>query len=104
MIDNNEICYLDELIIEGLTVDGKKFRPSDWVDRLCGMLAVFDKQKVSYSPYLRPLVYNNMNCVAVRKELETKKPSIFEFIMQFASDNKLMVVDCAKFKLQQGVK
>lgn len=103
MIDNNEICYLDELIIEGLTLDGKKFRPSDWVDRLCGMLAVFDLQKVSYSPYLRPLVYKDMNCVAVKKELETKKPSIFNFIMQFASDNQLMVVDCAKFKLQQGV-
>ena len=72
MIDNNEICYLDELIIEGLTLDGKKFRPSDWVDRLCGMLAVFDQQKVSYSPFLRPLVYKIMNCVAVKKDLETR--------------------------------
>ncbi|MBP9743458.1 MAG: DUF3579 domain-containing protein [Burkholderiales bacterium] len=98
--DDNEICYLDELIIEGVTVDGDKFRPSDWVDRLCGMLAVFDQQKVSYSPFLRPLVYKNMNCVAVRKELETKRPSVFNFLMQFAADNRLLVVDCAKFKQQ----
>lgn len=100
MIDNNEICYLDELIIEGLTIEGHKFRPSDWVDRLCGMLAAFDNQKVSYSPYLRPMVYQNMNCVAVRKELQEKSPDVFNFIMQFATDNKLLVVDCAKFKTQ----
>ena len=98
MLDNNEICYLDELIIEGLTTDGHKFRPSDWVDRLCGMLAVFDQQKVSYSPFLRPMVYQNMNCVAVKKELQDESPDVFKFIMQFATDNKLLVVDCANFK------
>ena len=104
MVDNNEICYLDELIIEGLTTNGAKFRPSDWVDRLCGILAQFDQQKVSYSPFLRPMVYQNIYCVAVKKELETKRPGVFNFIMQFAADNHLMVVDCAKFKRQQGVR
>ncbi|HMT03829.1 MAG TPA: DUF3579 domain-containing protein [Burkholderiales bacterium] len=97
---DNEICYLDELIIEGLTTDGVKFRPSDWVDRLCGMLAVFENQKVSYSPFLRPMVYQEMNCVAVKKQLQEVSPDIFNFIMQFAADNKLLVVDCAKFKNQ----
>ena len=100
MISDNDICYLDELIIEGMTLEGKKFRPSDWVDRLCGMLAVFQQQKVSYSPFLRPLIYRNMHCVAIRKELENKSPSVFNFIMQFAADNRLVVVDCAKFKQQ----
>lgn len=98
---DNEICYLDELIIEGLTTDGVKFRPSDWVDRLCGMLAGFDeRQKMSYSPYLRPMAYKNMPCVAVKKELQTCNPDVFKFIMQFANDNKLIVVDCASFKHQ----
>ena len=97
---DNDICYLDELIIEGLTTDGVKFRPSDWVDRLCGTLAGFDQQKVSYSQYLRPIVYNDMNCVAVKKQLQDENPNIFKFIMQFATDNKLLVVDCANF-LQQ---
>lgn len=96
LIDNN-ICYLDEIIIEGLTTDGVKFRPSDWVDRLCGTLAGFDRQKVSYSQYLRPIVYNDMNCVAVKKQLQDENPNIFKFIMQFAADNKLLVVDCANF-------
>jgi hypothetical protein len=100
MLDNNEICYLDELIIEGLTVDGVKFRPSDWVDRLCGMLAGFDQHKVAYSPYLRPLVYQDMNCVAVKKHLQEENPIMFNFIMQFAKDNNLIVVDCTNFKQQ----
>ncbi len=97
-IQNEDICYLDELIIEGLTTDGVKFRPSDWVDRLCGMLAAFDNQKMSYSPYLRPLLYKNMNCVAVKKTLQEQNPNVFNFIMQFATDNNLIVADCAKFK------
>ncbi len=93
-----EICFLDEIIIEGKTLDGSKFRPSDWVDRLCGMLACFDQQKMSYSPHLRPMVYQGMNCVAVKKDLETEAPQVFKFLMQFATDNKLRVVDCASFK------
>jgi hypothetical protein len=97
---NNDICYLDELIIEGITTNGTKFRPSDWVDRLCGMLADFDNQKVSYSPYLRPLLYNNMNCVAIKKSLQEANPNLFKFLLQFAADNNLIVVDCAKFKQQ----
>lgn len=98
--DDDEICHLDEIIIQGKTIDGKKFRPSDWVDRLCGMLASFDLQKVEYSPYLRPLVYKNMNCVALRKSLKEIKPNLFNFIIQFANDNKLIIVDCAEFKDQ----
>ncbi len=98
--ENNEICYLDELIIEGLTTNGVKFRPSDWVDRLCGMLACFDRHKVAYSPYLRPLVYQDMNCVAVKKTLQEVSPDVFRFIMQFATDNQLLVVDCSRFKDQ----
>ncbi len=97
---NIEICYLDEIIIKGITTTGDKFRPSDWVDRLCGMLADFENQKMSYSPYLRPLVYNNMNCVAIKKTLEQKSSKIFKFIIQFATDNHLVIVDCAKFKQQ----
>ena len=30
-----------ELLIKGVTRDGNSFRPSDWADRLCGVMAVF---------------------------------------------------------------
>lgn len=99
-----ELCYLDEIIIEGQTVDGNKFRPSDWVARLCGMLAAFDQKKVSYSPFLRPMMFKSMPCVAVKRDLETSNPEVFKFLMGFAKDNNLVVTDCANFKLRAGVK
>ena len=100
MSEDLELCYLDEIIIEGKTSDGKKFRPSDWVDRLCGMLADFERQKVAYSPFLRPMMFKDMQCVAVKRELETTSPDAFKFLMQFAADNQLIVTDCASFKLR----
>ena len=30
-----------EFFILGLTTDGKQFRPSDWADRLCGVMSCF---------------------------------------------------------------
>lgn len=98
--DNQEICYLDEIIIEGQTHSGEKFRPSDWVDRLCGMLAQFERQIVSYSPFLRPMMFKGMQCVAVKRSLETESPDVFSFLMQFANDNELVVTDCASFKVR----
>jgi len=98
--ENAEICYLDEIVIQGITTKGKKFRPSDWVDRLCGMLAVFDhNQRMAYSPFLRPMQINGMGCVAVRKSLaDGDMCKVYEFIMQFASDNDLVVIDCSELK------
>ncbi len=97
MNNNIELCYLDEIIIEGQTSTGKKFRPSDWVDRLCGVLANFEQQKVSYSPYLRPMMFKNMQCVAIKRQLEDVLPDVFAYLMQFANDNNLVVTDCANF-------
>lgn len=98
--DNVELCYLDEIIIEGQSVNGHKFRPSDWVDRLCGVLANFEQHKVFYSPFLRPMMFKNMQCVAVKRQLEELFPDVFIYIMQFARDNQLVVTDCANFKLK----
>lgn len=92
-----DICYLDEIIIEGQTTQGKKFRPSDWVDRLCGILADFQGKKFSYSPYLRPMMFKGMQCVAVKRQLANLSPETFSYLIQFANDNQLVVTDCANF-------
>lgn len=97
MNESFDICYLDEIIIEGQTIQGKKFRPSDWVDRLCGILADFQGKKFSYSPYLRPMMFKNMQCVAVKRQLASLSPDVFNYIMQFANDNHLVITDCANF-------
>ena len=39
----------DEIVIYGTTSNGKTFRPSDWAERLCGILSSFDKgNRLSY--------------------------------------------------------
>jgi hypothetical protein len=45
-----------------------------------------------------------MQCVAVKKELQLTQPLVFDFLMQFAQDNNLLVTDCAKFKLKVTLK
>lgn len=95
---DQELCFLDEIIIAGMTSNGEKFRPSDWVDRLCGMLMQFNNQKMLYSAFLRPMVYKDMNCIAVKKKLQNENPEVFDFIFQFAKDNDLAIYSCGDFK------
>ncbi len=46
---------IENFIIVGITIDGKKFRPSDWADRLCGVMSAFGADnRMMYSPYVRP--------------------------------------------------
>ena len=42
--DNNK------LIIEGITEDGKTFRPSDWIDRLCGSVSSYGADRRAKHP------------------------------------------------------
>jgi Protein of unknown function (DUF3579) len=79
-----------EIVILGVTVKGEKFRPSDWADRLCGMMSVFgEDRQLSYSPYLKPVIVEGTTCVVVDRDLETLDPAAFKFLMAFATDNEL---------------
>lgn len=81
-----------EIVIQGFNGKGEKFRPSDWADRLCGMMSVFgEDRQLSYSPYLKPVIVEGTTCVVVDRELETLDPAAFRFLMTFASDNELVM-------------
>ena len=44
------VCNPYEVVIHGTTSSGKIFRPSDWAERLCGILSSFTKDnRLSYS-------------------------------------------------------
>lgn len=89
------ICNPYEVIIQGMTRHGREFRPSDWAERLAGILSSFGTdQKLSYAPYVRPMVMENIRCVAVDKQLEKVDPRVYSFLMSFAKDNDLRVIDC----------
>jgi hypothetical protein len=79
-----------EVVIVGASAAGKAFRPSDWAERLCGMMSIFgEEQKLSYSPYLKPVLSENVKCVVVDLALRGIDPAAFRFLMDFVHDNEL---------------
>jgi hypothetical protein len=81
-----------ELVIQGMTQAGQRFRPSDWAERLCGMMSIFGEDRhLSYSPYLKPVVADGLSCVVVDQRLQSIDPAAFEFLLGFARDNELQM-------------
>jgi hypothetical protein len=79
-----------EFVILGVTLDGKPFRPSDWAERLCGVMAAFGgDHRMQYSPYVHPVTSNGVRCVVVDVRLEEAEPMAYRFLLGFAKDNGL---------------
>jgi len=96
------VCNPYEVVIHGTTNKGKIFRPSDWAERLCGILSSFTKDnRLSYSNWVRPMLVDNVRCVAVDKKLEEDNPQMFRFLMDFAADNDLRIIDCKELLKEQ---
>jgi len=89
-----------EFFILGLTADGKQFRPSDWAERLCGVMSCFRPEgeggrhaHLQYSPLVTPTVLNGVKAVVVDPKLREVQPMAYNFVVEFAKDNNLQVVD-----------
>ena len=81
-----------EIVVIGVTRAGHTFRPSDWAERLCGCMSLFgEDQRISYSPYLKPVISAGIKCVVIDRRLEETNPEAFSFLMAFARDNELQV-------------
>ena len=80
-------------IIVGLTKEGRKFRPSDWAERLCGVMSAFGaERKMKYSPYVGPGDHNGQKAVFVDGRLSEIEPMAYRFMLNFAQDNDLQIV------------
>jgi hypothetical protein len=83
-----------DVIIKGVTKAGKSFRPSDWAERLSSVLSSFGADnRMSYSPYVRPMTLDGIKCVVVDKKLEQVESQAYRFLMGFAQDNELQMED-----------
>jgi hypothetical protein len=61
-----------EIIILGVTETGAVFRPSDWAERLSGVVSHFSRdRRVRYSPYVTPIVADGVRCVVIDARLKT---------------------------------
>ena len=85
--------------ILGLTRAGRAFRPSDWAERLAGVMsgfrppAVGAQQHLTYSPYVMPGVRDGVRCVRVDARIHGIEPLAYGFLVGFARDNDLQVID-----------
>ncbi len=81
-----------DLVIKGITLDGQQFRPSDWSDRLCGVMSAFGAdEQLRYSPLVTPALRDGLRCVIVKRELAELEPRLFRFFLSFAVDNDLQI-------------
>jgi hypothetical protein len=88
-----------QLFIQGVTNAGRTFRPSDWAERLAGVMSQFRPggatpgSHLSYSPWCVPTTLGNVKCVIVHRDMEEAEPMAWDFCMNFAKDNDLQVVE-----------
>ena len=88
-----------EVFIQGLTSDGRTFRPSDWAERLAGVMSSFRPggatpgSHLSYSPWCVPTTINGIKCVVVHTDLNDHNVMAWDFVMNFARDNGLQIVE-----------
>ncbi len=86
-------------VILGLTTDGRGFRPSDWAERLAGVMSAFRPQPagtgrpLGYSPYVKPGVRDGVKCVVVDARIHAIEPMAYHFLVGFARDNGLQVIE-----------
>ena len=79
---------IENFVIVGVTREGKKFRPSDWADRLCGVMSAFGADhRMTYSPYVRPgCTLKGDKTVLVDARLYDVERSR-KFLVNFGNDN-----------------
>lgn len=84
---------IQSFLIVGVTREGKKFRPSDWADRLCGIMSAFGADhRMTYSPYVRPGGNaRGDKTVLVDARLYEIEPLAYKFLVNFANDNNLQM-------------
>lgn len=83
----------EALIIQGFTEDGKKLRPGDWIERICSSLTAFGEQRcLLLSKRIQPCIIEGEKCLVVARNMASLDPEAYEFVMGFASANKLKVM------------
>ena len=88
-----------QVFIQGITQNGRTFRPSDWAERLAGVMSPFRPggaqpgSHLSYSPWCVPNTINGIKCVVVHVDLKEAEPMAWDFVMHFARDNRLQVAE-----------
>lgn len=86
---------IQRIFIRGVTGDGRKFRPSNWTERLYYAVASYGPNRtITFSPHvIMKVASDGVNCVVVDIKLQDENPMLFDFLIGFARDNKLVMQD-----------
>lgn len=91
-----------KVIIQGLTESGGKFRPSDWAERLCGAVATYGPgRRIIFHPNVKLASIKGVKCVVIDASLEEEDEMLFEFLIDFAEENKLQILRTDTFPLPE---
>ena len=90
-----------QFILHGVDSKGRTFRPSDWAERLCGVMACYRPggmasgrdAYIGYSPYVRPVTLAGVKCVVLDERLRDIERMAFDFVMNFGHDNDLVITE-----------
>lgn len=92
MNDSNPAPRTGYVLIKGITEEGKRFRPSDWAERLATAVGRFGAdRRIHFHPRVRMVDLGEGKCVIVDVLLEREEPHLFQFLMHFATSNRLKI-------------
>jgi hypothetical protein len=78
------------IVIKGITREGRKFRPSDWAQRLTTAVASPGPGKrIRFHPKVHMARIEGVDCVLIDKTLADEEPAVYKFLLQFAEFNNL---------------
>jgi hypothetical protein len=86
-------------LIAGITHQGRAFRPSDWAERLAGVVTVFVDERATQTAsnsrqFASPVVHDGVKSLLIDATLRDFCPSAFAFLSCFAADNGLTIRAC----------
>jgi hypothetical protein len=85
-------------LIEGTMQNGRTLRPSDWVERISGVMAQFGADHRLRYGAARPCFVAGKKCLLVKKSLQRENPAAFEYISSFVRSNGLQMCDVSTEK------
>lgn len=88
-------------LIVGVTRQGRTFRPSDWAERLVGVVALFVDERGTRTTsgprhFVGPIVHNGVKSLSIDATLRDACPDAFAFLLGFADDNDLTLAVCSQ--------
>lgn len=81
-----------KIIIRGVTQDGRRFRPSDWAQRLSTAVgSIGPGRRVMFHPKVTMALIEGISCVVVDATLEGEEPQLYDFLIKFGEHNNLQI-------------